>query len=133
MATLDNAPNREQWQPYLDSIQQQVEKWLVEDGAPADAAHHHSVAITEKLPNTPIDIPDGAVLNWMEMDHVGDGTVTVYEHGARIQKTALWIRVDTDAGTHTFGACALPETRTGHLLVVKVYERWHIHDLREAR
>jgi hypothetical protein len=108
------------WPQYHIDIFEQVRDWLIEDGLPEDEASQHAHRMVSTIPDVfKVAIEPGAVINTMHLDHIGDGTVTVHEGEEAHTTYALWQYVDTSQGKKFFGLAHMPNTSTGHVLVMR--------------
>lgn len=108
------------WDNYASDVEAQIATWLREDGIPDAEAEREAGRIVEIVPDSfKSNISDGAVLNWMRVGSINDGRVEVSQDGNIYAEYGIWLYVMTTQGKKFFGLCNIPDTSTGHVILVK--------------
>lgn len=108
------------WPPYHIWIFEQVRDWLLEDDLPEDEANQHAHHMVSVIPDVfKIAVRPGSVINTIHQEYIGTGILTVLEKGVEHQVDGLWQYVDTTQGKKLFGLANVPDTSTGHVLVIR--------------
>lgn len=108
------------WPEYHMAIFEQVRDWLIKDRIPRKEAVQHAHRVVSVIPDVFKNaVQPGSVINTLHMETIGTGIVSVIEKGVEHEADGLWMYIPTSRGTKYFGICNMPNTSTGHMLIMR--------------